>query len=118
LEIDSKYTYSLTSVNLTKLKRDEIYKLAYELREHKNNISIEIASNLFNYLEMSKYDFMTEMLKKYRYLNISSHFYKQIYIDIFTSYINKFEAVKHKIKFKNKVISKIIYYKIDKKTHR
>lgn len=115
--IDSKYTKSFYSHNLTRSKYDELYNHAILIRNHKNEISQIVSKNLNYFLEMSKFVFM----KHFRDLfpnTLSSNFYNQCYTDIFTCYQNKFESIQKKLNFELSKLNKPSFYKRDTKSKK
>ena len=118
MQIASKFTKCFLSKDLTKRKYKDIEKMALEIREHKNHISKEMCTDLFSYTNMSYYVFSIEMVEKYKGLNISSNFYKQIYQDVYTCYENKFIAIKFKMKFFTNEFLGVEKYKRDTKNNK
>jgi len=96
---DSIYSKRFTSNNLTAQKYGELYNLAVRIRDHKNAISQFVCEHLFDYLDVSTFDFLKEMRAKHS--DLPSSFDKQCYEDVLVAYQNKFEAVKHKLTFEN-----------------
>ena len=111
----SRYSRSFYSDGLTGRKYHEIHALAISIREIKNEISIVVNNNLFNYLEMSKYQFQTEMLPRVKN-RISSHFMIKLLDDVYTAYQNKFKNIKTKLKFQHIKEYSFTYYKRNGKT--
>ena len=66
MEITNKYTKVFVSDDLTRQKYGELYDLAVSIREQKNTISKEIASDLLKYLKYNLLTFVTEMRTKYK----------------------------------------------------
>jgi transposase len=107
--IDSKYTKSFHSKDLTETKYSELFKLATTINNHKNEVSLIVSNNLPYFLELTKFDFM----KYFRSLfpdTLSSNFDAQTYIDVFTSYQNKFEAIQKKLVFNLSKPNEVQYY--------
>ena len=111
----SRYSRSFYSDGLTGRKYHEIHALAISIREIKNEISIVVNNNLFHYLEMSKYQFQTEMLPRVKN-RISSHFMIKLLDDVYTAYQNKFKNIKTKLKFQHIKEYSFTYYKRNGKT--
>jgi len=96
---DSIYSKRFVSNNLTAQKYGELLDIAVKIREHKNVISQFVCEHLFDYLDVSTFDFLKEMRAKYS--ELPSSFDKQCYEDVIVTYQNKFENVKHKLTFEN-----------------
>ncbi len=96
--INSKYTKTFTSNDLTRLKYDELIGFAIILRDHKNIVSEYVNLNLRKYLDYKRLDFLKEMRAIY-YGVVSSSFDYQLYGQIYDAYQNKFDAVKKTLKF-------------------
>ena len=96
--VDSKYAKLFNSDMLTRSKYDELYTVAVNLRDFKNEVSQLVNDNLLYYLEFSKLDFIKEMRKAFPD-RISSCFDAQLYTQVFANYQNKFEAILRKIQF-------------------
>ena len=114
MEIKSKYTKSFHSHDLTESKYFELKELATTINNHKNEISLIVSQNLPYFLDLSKNDF----IKYFRDLfpdTLSSNFDAQTYIDIFTCYQNKFEAVQKKLVFNLVKSNEVKFYKINTK---
>ena len=115
--VDSKYTKSFKSNNLTRLKYDELIGFAHLVREHKNAVSMHVCQHLLQYLDYSKLTFLKEM--RYFYKNaIPSSFDAQLYTDVFVAYQNKFTAIQHKLKFETVIFQGFEFYKRDTKKHK
>lgn len=113
---NSVYSMSFMSDNLTKSKYDEIVKLGMGIRNLKNIVSKEVIQNLDYYLNISKFNFIKEMRAKYGEMN--SNFDSHIFVDVYTAYQNKFEAIIYKIKFYNIKYKGIEHYKTNTKYHK
>ena len=85
---DSKYAKIFHSDILTHSKYDELYTVAVNLRDFKNEVSQLVNSDLLHYLDYSALNFVTEMRKAFPD-RISSCFDKQVYTQVFTNYQNK-----------------------------
>ena len=85
---DSKYAKFFHSDMLTRSKYDELYAVAVNLRDFKNEVSQLVNDNLMYYLDYSALNFVTEMRKAFPD-RISSCFDKQVYTQVFTNYQNK-----------------------------
>lgn len=114
MKIKSKYTKVFKSDYLTRQKYDELYDYAVYLRNFKNKICSEISGDVFTYLEMNKYEFITLMRQKYKG-EVASSFDKQIYQQILDAYQNKFEAIKKKLDFEVRTFQGFEFYKRDTK---
>ena len=117
MEIDSKYTKRFDSNNLTRLKYDEIKSIAVLIRDYRNEISKYVSKHLFHFLEIDKYTFEKEIKQKCP-PTINSCFYKEAYVQVFTNYQNKFDAIKRRILFLKFVGFKEEKYKRNTKNHK
>lgn len=96
--INSKYTKSFVSNDLTRLKYDELYHFAIILRDHKNTVSECVNNNFKKYIDYKRLDFLKEMRAVY-YGAMPSSFDYQLYGQVYDSYQNKFDSVKNNLKF-------------------
>ena len=102
---------------LTRSKYDELYTVAVNLRDFKNEVSQLVNDNLLHYLDYSALSFVTEMRKTF--LNrISSCFDKQVYSQVFTNYQNKIDAILRKIQFQKIIFKGFELYKRNTKNHK
>ena len=115
--IDSKYTKTLKSNDLTRQKYDELYVFAVTLRDHKNKVSEHVNANLEHYLEYSKLDFLKEMRAIYKYA-IPSSFDVQLYTQVFNCYQNKFDAIRKHLDFEVVRFVGFEFYKRDTKKNK
>lgn len=115
--VNSKYAKIFNSNMLTRSKYDELYAVAVNLRDFKNEVSQLVNDNLLYYLEFSKLDFIKEMRKAFPD-RISSCFDAQLYTQIFTNYQNKFEAILRKIQFQKITFKSFELYKRNSKNHK
>ena len=115
--VDSKYAKIFHSDMLTRSKYDELYNVAVNLRDFKNEVSKLVNDNLLYYLEFSCLSFVTEMRKTFPD-KISSCFDKQIYVQVFTNYQNKFESILRKIQFQKIIFKGFELYKRNTKDHK
>ena len=115
--VDSKYAKTFHSDMLTRSKHDELYTVAVNLRDFKNEVSQLVNDNLLYYLEFSKLDFIKEMRKTFPY-RISSCFDAQLYTQIFTNYQNKFNAILRNIEFKKIEFRGFDLYKRNSTKHK
>lgn len=113
---DSIYSKRFTSNNLTAQKYGELYAVATQIRDHKNTISKYVCEHLFEYLDVSTFDFLKEMRAKHS--ELPSSFDKQCYEDVIVAYQNKFEAVKRKLTFENIRYVCCEVYKRDTKNYK
>lgn len=105
--INSKYTKIFHSHLLTKEKYNELYIIATKIRDIKNEISEEVNKNLYKYLNISKFEFITYFREYYNH-KLNSNFDKHLIEDIFCCYQNKFESIIKRITF-----NKIQFIKFD-----
>ena len=115
--IDSKYTKTFKSNDLTRQKYDELFSFAVMLRDHKNTVSEYVNANLGRYLEYSKFDFLKEMRARYKDV-IPSSFDVQLYTQVYNSYQNKFDAIKRNIEFEVIRFDGFEHYKRDTKNNK
>lgn len=104
------YTKIFYADQLTDLKYQELVNFAVSLRDFKNVISKEVNSNLLYYMELSKFSFIKEMRAKH-HKELSSYFDNALYLQVYTTYKNRFTAIQHKIAFKKREFKKIRLYK-------
>ena len=117
MEIQSQYTRSFISNDITRLKYNELMDLAVLIRNHKNKVSEFVTSNLNYFLDISKLSFIKEMREKYKG-EIPSSFDVQLYTAVFTAYQNKFKAVKKHMTFQKITYKGCELYKRDTKKNR
>ena len=115
--VNSKYSKLFYSDMLTRSKYDELYAVAVNLRDFKNEVSQLVNDNLLYYLDFNKFTFITEM-RKYFQNKISSCFDKQAYDQVFKDYQNKFEAILRKIQFQKIAFKGFELYKRNTKKHK
>ena len=115
--VDSKYTKTFKSNNLTCQKYDELIGFAHLVREHKNAVSMHVCHHLLQYLDYSKFQFLWEMRTMFNG-SIQSSFDAQLYTDVFVAYQNKFSAIQHKLKFETVTFQGFEFYKRDSKKHK
>ena len=117
MEIQSQYTRSFISNDITRLKYNELMDLALLIRNHKNKVSEFVNSNLNYFLDISKLTFIKEMRENYKG-EIPSSFDVQLYTAVFTAYQNKFKAVKKHMTFQKITYKGCELYKRDTKKNR
>jgi hypothetical protein len=115
--IDSKYTKTFKSNDLTQLKYNELLSFAHLVREHRNAVSMHLNQHLMQYLDYNKFQFLTEMRAMFNG-SILSCFDKQLYTDVYTAYQNKFKAIHHKTTFKTATFQGLEFYKRNTKAHK
>lgn len=115
--IQSKYTKTFHSMDITRLKYDVLYNFAVRIRNHKNTVSQHVNDNLLHYLEYGKFQFLNEMREQFKGV-ISSSFYDRLYTHVFTCYQNKFKAIQRKLKFEVSTFDGFEFYKRDSKNHK
>ena len=115
--VDSKYAKIFHSDMLTHSKYDELYAVAVNIRDFKNEVSKLVNDNLLHYLNYSALNFVTEMRKAFPD-RISSCFDKQVYTQVFTNYQHKFDAVLRKIQFQKITFKVFELYKLNTKDHK
>ena len=115
--VNSKYAKIFNSDMLTRSKYDELYAVAVNLRDFKNEVSKLVNDNLLYYLNFSCLSFVTEMRKAFPD-RISSCFDKQVYTQVFKDYQNKFNAILRKIQFQKITFKGFELYKRNSKDHK
>lgn len=115
--IDSKYTKVFVSDDLTRLKYNELHDLAVNIREHKNKVSEFVSHNLLKYLDLNKFQFITEMIGEFPN-EIGSSFYTQIYKQVLTCYQNKFDNIRKNLTFEKITYSHCELYKRNTKKNK
>lgn len=115
--IQSKYTKTFHSMDITRLKYDTLYDFAKLIRGHKNKVSQHVNENLLHYIEYTKFQFMKEMRAQFKGV-ISSSFDAQLYINVFTCYQNKFDAIQRKLKFEVHEFNGFEFYQRDSKNNK
>ena len=116
MEINSRYSKSFYSDRLSNTKYNEIYQFALSLNTIKNEISTKVNSNLFHFLEMSKFDFFNYFTNEYKN-KINSNFLYKLLDDIYTCYQNKFDNINKRLKFEVIYDYQILLYKRKTKDH-
>ena len=115
--IQSKYTKIFHSNGLTRQKYDELHDFAVLIQNHKNTVSQYVNGNLLHFLEYNKFQFLKEMRERFKDVMPSS-FDKQLYIQVFTCYQNKFDAIQKNLKFGTVTFKGFEFYKRDTKKHK
>ena len=115
--IDSKYTKTFKSNDLTRQKYDELHSFAIMLRDHKNLVSEYVNSNLEKYLDYSKFEFLKEMRTRYKDI-IPSSFDGQLYTQVFNCYQNKFDTIRKHLDFEIVRFVGFEFYKRDTKKNK
>ena len=116
MEINSRYSKSFYSNRLSNTKYNEVYQFALSLNAIKNEISAKVNKNLFQFLEMSKFEFQKLIGSEYKD-RINSNFIYQLSDDIYTCYQNKFENINKRLKFEVIYDYQINLYKRKTKDH-
>ena len=115
--IQSKYTKTFHSNDITRQKYDELYAFAVFIRNHKNTVSQHVNGNLLHYLEYGKFQFKNEMRGLFGGV-IPSSFDSNIYDQVFTCYQNKFEAIQRKLVFEVCKFKGFEFYKRNTKNRK
>ena len=115
--IQSKYTKIFHSKDLTRQKYDELYDFAALIQNHKITVSQYVNDNLLHFLEYNKFQFLKVMRERFKNV-IPSSFDAQLYIQVFTCYQNKFDAIQRKLAFEESVFKGFEFYKRDTKNHK
>ena len=115
--IQSKYTKTFHSKDMTRQKYDELYNFAVLIRNHKNVVSRYVNDNLLHFLEYSKFQFHKEMRNHFKNA-IPSSFDTQLYTQVFISYQNKFDVIQKKLRFESKSFNGFDFYKRDTKNNK
>lgn len=115
--IGSRYTKVFVSDDITHLKYNELHDLAVNIREHKNKISEFVSHNLFKYLDLNKFQFITEMRDEYQN-QIGSSFDKHAYMAVIDCYQNKFDNIRKNLTFEKVTYSHCELYKKSTKKNK
>ena len=115
--IQSKYTKTFQSTDITRKKFDELYNFAVLIRNHKNKVSQHVNECLLHYLDYRKFQFLKEMRAQFKGV-ISSSFDAQLYTHVFTCYQNKFKAIQSKLRFEVREFNGFEFYQRDSKKHK
>lgn len=113
----SHYTKEFKSNGLTHLKYNELRTFAVALRDHRNDVSEYVNSNLMFFLDISKFTFIKEMRARFKDI-VPSSFDTQLYSLVYTAYANKFEAVAKRLRFEKITYEGCEFYKRDTKKNR
>ena len=116
MHIQSKFTKIFQSTDLTRTKYDELVQFALYVRELKNKVSNYVSENILSFLDMNKFQFITDMRQQFPNC-ISSSFDKQIFLQVLTCYQNKFDAIQRKLSFTSITFKGFEYYKRKTKEH-
>ena len=116
MKIQSRYSKSFYSDRFRYTSYYSIYQFALSLNTIKNEISTKVNSNLFKFLEMSKFDFQKTIASEYKN-KINSNFIYQLSDDIYVSYQNKFNNINKRLKFEVIYGYQINLYKRKTKDH-
>jgi len=121
---DSNFSKSLYSTDLNQVKYDELYKKAIKIRNLKNLLSKEISSNILKYLNFTKIESIKYFVEYLRtnYPNkldsLSGQDIQHAIVHVYTSYENKFKAIKKKISFSVQKEIKRTFYKRNGKSFK
>ena len=113
----SKYTKIFHSKDLTRQKYDELHNFAVLIQNHKNTVSQYVNDNLLHFLEYNKFQFLKEMREHFKDA-IPSSFDKQLYMQVFTCYQNKFDAIQKRLNFETITFKGFEFYKRGTKKHK
>ena len=105
------------SDDLTRLKYNELYGNAVNIRDLKNKVSEFVSRNLLRYLDINKFQFITEMREAFKN-QVGSSFDKHAYIAVINCYQNKFDAIRKGLSFEKVTYSHCEQYKRDTKNHK
>ena len=114
--IDSVYTKVFDSHSLTRQKYNELHDLAMHIRDVKNTLSNDISKNLFAYLDITPFGYVTQAKRQYGDL-LSSCFDNHAFRTVITAYQNKFAAVVKALRFEHIVFKGFTFYKRTTKQH-
>ena len=115
--IQSKYTKTFQSKDLTRQKYAELNNFAVLIRNHKDIVSRYVNENLLHYLDCTRFQFVKEMRTKFKG-SVTSSFDAQLYTQVFTCYQNKFDAIQRKLAFEVSVFKGFEFYKRDTKKYK
>ena len=105
------------SDDLTRLKYSELYSHAVNTRDLKNKVSEFVSRNLLRYLDINKFQFITEMREAFKN-QVGSSFDKHAYMTVIDCYQNKFDAIRKGLTFEKVTYSCCEQYKRDTKNHK
>lgn len=114
--VNSKYTKSFKSDNITAQKYRELYDYAMYLRDYKNKLSEYVSQNLMFFLEMRKLEFLKYIRNNFE-LKVHSNFDSHAIIDVYAAYENKFDAINGNLTFEKRTFQGLEFYKRDTKKH-
>ena len=115
--IQSKYTKTFQSMDMTRQKYDTLYNFAVLIRNHKNKVSQHVNKHLLYYLDCNKFQFLKEMREQFKG-EISSSFDAQLYTHVLTCYQNKFDVIQRKLQFEAIEFNGFEFYQRDTKNHK
>ena len=98
MKLKSQSSVSFFSDEINQEKYDIILTKAKKINKFKNELSLKIANNILDYIELSKFD----MLKKENTQidGITGQEIQLAIVDVYTMYQNKFDSVNSKLKFR------------------
>lgn len=105
------------SDDLTRLKYNELYDHAVNIRDVKNKVSEFVSRNLLRCLDINKFQFITEMREVFRN-QVGSSFDKHAYMAVIDCYQNKFDAIRKGLTFEKVTYSNCEQYKRDTKNRK
>ena len=114
--IDSVYTKVFNSYSLTRQKYNELHDLAVHIRDVKNTLSNDISQNLFAYIDITPFGYVTQARQQYNGL-LTSCFDKDSFSTVITAYQNKFAAIVKALRFEQIVFKGFTFYKRTTKQH-
>ena len=106
------FTKSLITYELGSDKYLMFLDMAESIRDFKNDLSRHVSSNLYVFLNMKAYQFITYVRNTFPG-RISPLFDKQAAEDVYTSYQNKFDAIQRHLTFDKIIFKGFEFYKRD-----
>lgn len=109
-------SYSFYCDNLNVVKYDLLYNKAKQLRDFKNTISLAVCDKPINYLNLSKYDWVTKFRTNLEFCNNQD--ISNAITDVFVAYENKIDAFKRNSVAKVQDKLKVTYYKVNTQNNK
>ena len=113
----STYSVAFHPLLLSDTKRDEIIHRAKEIRDMRNDISQMFFDDMLGMMELSKFEAFNKFTQLFTE-RISSHYLKKCIEDVWRAYQIRFDAIKHKIEFRQVVSLTPIFYKRNAYGHK
>ena len=111
-KVQDKKAVVFESFDLDEAKYDMLAEQADFLLEKRNEVSRIISENLYDFLEVKKYEFRGLMKEKLGW-KISPLFEETVYENVLTCYQNKFDAITKNLRFRKLTYKRCETYKRD-----